>query len=181
MKLVSTELSGVFLIEPAVHADQRGFFYEAWRRDAFAKQGLDADLVQDNHSRSAQGTLRGLHFQHPHGQVKLCRVTHGEVFDVVVDVREKSPTFGKWTAAMLSADNKRMIWIPAGFAHGFQVVSAHAEFLYKCSDYYSPDDERGVIWNDPALAIPWPLPDPIISAKDEKLPLLRDLAHRPPL
>ena len=181
MKFVPTELPGVVLVEPTVFADARGFFYESWRRDIFAKNGLDVELVQDNHSRSARGTLRGLHFQHPHGQVKLCRVTSGEVYDVVVDVRAGSATFGRWTAASLSAENRRMIWIPAGFAHGFQVVSESAEFLYKCSDYYAPGDEHGVVWNDPALAIPWPVATPIVSAKDAKLPRLADLAARPPL
>jgi dTDP-4-dehydrorhamnose 3,5-epimerase len=174
VKFVPTGLPGVVLIEPTVHADARGFFYESYRKDLFAANGLTTELVQDNHSKSARGTLRGLHWQaEPHAQVKLCRATAGEVFDVVVDVRTGSPTFGKWTSATLSAENKRMIWIPAGFAHGFQVTSDTAEFLYKTSDFYSPADERGVLWSDPSLAIPWPIKDPIVSSKDAKLPALR--------
>lgn len=178
MKVIPTDLSGVVVLEPIVHADARGFFYESYRKDVFARAGLTDELVQDNHSRSVRGTLRGLHFQiAPHAQVKLCRVTQGEVFDVVVDVRPQSPTFGKWISQVLSAENKKMIWIPAGFAHGFCVTSETAEFVYKCSDYYAPECERGVRWDDPEIGIAWPLAGaaPIVSAKDQKLPPLRSL------
>lgn len=175
MKVVATPLAGVFLIEPAVHADSRGFFMETWHRKRFAEAGLESDFVQDNHSRSNRGALRGLHFQEPHAQVKLVRVVQGEVFDVCVDVRRGSPTFGKAYWATLSAENRTQMWIPAGFAHGFVTTSETAEFVYKCSDFYSAKDERGIRWNDPALAIPWPVKDPIVSKKDESLPFLKDL------
>ncbi|HVO29247.1 MAG TPA: dTDP-4-dehydrorhamnose 3,5-epimerase [bacterium] len=179
MKVIPTELPGVVVLEPVVHADARGFFYESYRKDVFARAGLNAELVQDNHSRSVRGTLRGLHFQtEPHAQVKLCRVTQGEVFDVVVDVRPGSATFGKWVSQILSAENKTMIWIPAGFAHGFYVTSETAEFVYKCSDYYAPECERGVRWDDPEIGVRWPIAagiTPIVSAKDQRLPPLRSL------
>ena len=175
MKVVATPLAGVFLIEPAVHTDPRGFFMETWHRKRFAEAGLDSEFVQDNHSRSTRGALRGLHFQQPHAQVKLVRVVQGEVFDACVDVRRGSPTFGQAYWTTLSAENRRQMWIPAGFAHGFVTTSETAEFVYKCSDFYSQKDERGVRWNDPALAIPWPIADPIVTNKDATLPLLRDL------
>lgn len=175
MKVVATPLAGVFLIEPAVHEDARGFFMETWHRKRFAEAGLDSDFVQDNHSRSTRGALRGLHFQDPHAQVKHVRVVQGEVFDVCVDVRRGSPTFGKAFWATLSAENRTQMWIPAGFAHGFVTTSETAEFVYKCSDFYSAKDEKGIRWNDPSLAIPWPVKDPIVSTKDQSLPYLRDL------
>ena len=175
MKVVATPLAGVFLIEPAVHTDPRGFFMETWHRKRFAEAGLDSEFVQDNHSKSTRGALRGLHFQQPHAQVKLVRVVQGEVFDACVDVRRGSPTFGQAYWTTLSAENRRQMWIPAGFAHGFVTTSETAEFVYKCSDFYSQKDERGVRWNDPALAIPWPIADPIVTNKDATLPLLRDL------
>ncbi|MGE5466878.1 MAG: dTDP-4-dehydrorhamnose 3,5-epimerase [Ignavibacteria bacterium] len=167
MKIVETDLPGVLLIEPKVFGDERGFFFESWNRRTFADLGIDADFVQDNHSRSVKNVLRGLHYQIENAQGKLVRAIAGEIFDVAVDLRRSSPTFGKWTAFTLSAENKRMAWIPPGFAHGFCVVSDTAEFLYKVTDYWSPAHERTLVWNDPALAIPWPLAGaPILAAKD---------------
>ena len=166
MKLVPTDLPGLFVVEPAVLADERGSFKEVWRTDRFTALGLTAEFVQDNESVSKRGVLRGLHFQHPNGQLKLCRVVKGEVFDAVVDVRRGSPTFGKSFTTILSAENHRELWIPPGFAHGFVVLSDEATFLYKVSAYWSPADERGVAWNDPALGIAWPVTAPSVSTKD---------------
>lgn len=157
------------LIEPQLFGDERGFFMETWQRDKFAKNGIDVDFVQDNHSRSVQGTLRGMHYQIQNPQGKLVRVTVGEVFDVAVDLRESSPTFGQWVGEYLSAENRKMLWVPPGFAHGFYVTSDYAEFLYKCSDLYSPEHERSIIWSDPEIAINWPLKEggePLLSEKD---------------
>jgi len=167
MRFTPTVIPDVLLVEPNVFGDARGFFYESWNRRAFAAAGLDADFVQDNHSRSARGVLRGLHYQVEHAQGKLVRVVEGEVFDVAVDLRRRSPTFGRHVAVTLSADNRRMLWIPPGFAHGFLVVSAAAEFLYKTTDYWYPDFERTLLWSDPALGIDWPLAGaPTLAAKD---------------
>lgn len=168
MKFTPTAIPDVVLIEPQVFADERGFFMETWQRRKFAEAGIDVDFVQDNHSRSVKGTLRGLHYQlPPHAQGKLVRVTVGEVFDVAVDIRRGSPTFGRWVGEYLSAENKRMLWIPPGFAHGFYVTSDVAEFQYKCTDYYAPECERCIRWDDPQLAIAWPLAgEPLVSAKD---------------
>lgn len=167
MKVTPLALPEVLLIEPRVHGDERGFFYESWNRRAFAQAGIDVDFVQDNHSRSRRGVLRGLHYQIEHAQGKLVRATLGEVFDVVVDLRRSSPNFGRATGLALSAANKRMLWVPPGFAHGFVVVSDEAEFLYKTTDFWYPEHERTLLWNDPALAIAWPLPgEPIVAAKD---------------
>ena len=167
MKVTPLELPDVLLIEPRVFGDERGFFYERWNKRAFRDAGLDADFVQDNHSRSRRGVLRGLHYQIEHAQGKLVRATAGEVFDVAVDLRRSSPTFGRSVGIMLSAANKRMLWIPPGFAHGFLVVSEDAEFLYKTTDYWYPEHERTLLWNDPALAIAWPLSGaPVLAAKD---------------
>lgn len=176
MKVVATPLQGLFVIESTVHPDGRGSFAEVWRRDRFAEAGLTADFVQDNESVSKKGVLRGLHFQHPSGQLKLCRVTKGEVFDAVVDVRRGSPTFGKSFSTTLSAANARQLWIPAGFAHGFCAVSDEATFLYKVDAYYAPADERGILWSDPALEIPWPIASPTLSPKDAALPPLAALS-----
>jgi dTDP-4-dehydrorhamnose 3,5-epimerase len=175
MNIVATSLAGVLIIEPKVFGDSRGFFYESWNARAFEAAGIQASFVQDNHSRSAKNVLRGLHYQVEHPQGKLVRVAVGEVFDVAVDLRRSSPTFGKWEGVCLSADNKRMLWIPAGFAHGFLVTSEHAEFLYKTTDYWMPEHERAVAWNDPDLAIGWPLQGaPVLSAKDANgVPLAR--------
>lgn len=167
MKVTPTELPEVLLLEPKVHGDERGFFFESYNRRVLADAGLDADFVQDNHSRSARNVLRGLHYQIEHAQGKLVRVVVGEVFDVAVDLRRSSPRFGRWSAALLSAQNRRMLWIPPGFAHGFLVVSDAAEFLYKTTDYWYPQHERTLLWSDPALGIEWPLSGaPIVAAKD---------------
>jgi dTDP-4-dehydrorhamnose 3,5-epimerase len=169
MNVVATSLPGVLILEPKVFGDDRGFFFESFNRKTFAAlTGVDADFVQDNHSRSARHVLRGLHYQIRHAQGKLVRVIVGEVHDVVVDLRKSSPTFGKHTALTLSAANKRIVWIPAGFAHGFLVLSDHAEFLYKATDFWHPEFERSIIYNDPDLAISWPLTsEPVLSAKDK--------------
>ncbi len=169
MNVLETSLPGVLIIEPKVFGDSRGFFYESWNARAFEAAGIHASFVQDNNSRSAKNVLRGMHYQIKQPQGKLVRVTLGEVFDVVVDLRRSSPTFGKWEGVRLSAENKRMLWIPPGFAHGFLVVSEHADFLYKTTDYWMPEHERTVAWNDPDLAIDWPLQGaPVVSAKDAK-------------
>ena len=168
MKVVPTAIPDVLLLEPKVFGDERGFFLESWNRRTFADLGITADFVQDNHSKSQRNVLRGLHYQIEHAQGKLVRVTAGEVYDVAVDLRRSSPTFGKWVGFTLSAADKRMAWIPPGFAHGFCVTSDHAEFLYKTTDYWSPAHERTLLWNDPQLAIPWPLDgEPLLAAKDK--------------
>lgn len=169
MKVIRTIIPDVLILEPKVFGDERGFFMETWQRKKFAEAGIDADFVQDNHSRSIKGTLRGLHYQIKRPQGKLVRVTAGKVFDVAVDIRRGSPTFGQWVGDYLSADNKRMLWIPPGFAHGFYVTSDVAEFQYKCTDYYMPEHERCIRWDDPAIGIEWPIAngeEPLLSAKD---------------
>ena len=169
MQATATAIADVLLIEPKVFGDARGFFFESFNQAAFrAATGLDAGFVQDNHSKSARGVLRGLHYQlPPRAQGKLVRVVQGEVFDVAVDIRPGSPTFGRWAGYLLSAENKRQLWIPAGLAHGFVTLSETAEFLYKTTDYYAPELERCIRWNDPALAIDWPIDfEPLVSAKD---------------
>jgi dTDP-4-dehydrorhamnose 3,5-epimerase len=169
MKVIPTDLAEVLILEPKVFGDERGFFYESFNARAFAETtGLQREFVQDNHSRSQRGVLRGLHYQVQQAQGKLVRVTAGEVFDVAVDVRRGSPTFGRWVGVHLSADNKRQLWVPEGFAHGFLVLSEFAEFLYKTTDYYAPEHERCIRWDDPSLAIDWPLSEaPQLSAKDQ--------------
>ena len=177
MQVIETELEGVKIIEPQVFGDERGFFLESWNHQKFESAGMLANFVQDNHSRSTQGVLRGLHYQIQQPQGKLVRATVGEVFDVAVDLRQSSPTFGKWTGVHLSENNRRMFYVPPGFAHGFYVISEMAEFQYKCSDYYAPEFERSLLWNDPALGIEWPLLEgaaPQLSAKDQDCPLLAD-------
>ena len=169
MKVTPTAIADVLLIEPRVFGDARGFFFESFNARAFAEAtGVGAAFVQDNHSRSRRGVLRGLHYQIRQPQGKLVRVVEGEVFDVAVDLRRRSPTFGRWVGEHLSADNKRQLWVPPGFGHGFLVLSESAEFLYKTTDYYAPEHERCVLWNDPALAIAWPDTGapPALSAKD---------------
>lgn len=169
MQTIATPLDGVFVLEPQVFGDNRGFFLESYNARQFeTATGARPQFVQDNHSRSGQGVLRGLHYQVHQPQGKLVRVTAGEVFDVAVDIRKSSPTFGKWYGHRLSAENKRQLWIPAGFAHGFLVLSDSADFLYKTTDYWAPEFERCIAWNDPDLAIDWPLSGmtPLISAKD---------------
>ena len=167
MKLIPTAIPDVLLLEPKVFGDERGFFYESWNKRTFAELGIDADFVQDNHSKSQKNVLRGLHYQIEHAQGKLVRVTAGAVYDVAVDLRRSSPTFGQWVGFNLSAEDKCMAWIPPGFAHGFCVTSESAEFLYKSTDYWSPAHERTLLWNDAQLAIPWPLSgEPLLAAKD---------------
>jgi len=169
MNIIPTALADVLIIEPKVFGDARGFFLESWNQETFAAAGLDLNFVQDNHSRSSQGILRGLHYQMLRPQGKLVRVTQGEVFDVAVDMRRSSPTFGQSVGVSLSGENHRMLWVPPGFAHGFIVISESADFLYKCTDFYLPEHERCIRWDDPDLAIDWPLPKdfkPLLSAKD---------------
>lgn len=168
MKATPTLIPDVLLIEPKIFGDDRGFFFESFNRRAFHEAtGLNVDFVQDNHSKSARNVLRGLHYQLAQPQGKLVRVTQGEVFDVAVDIRKGSPTFGQWVGEILSAENKKQLWIPAGLAHGFVVLSETAEFLYKTTDYYAPQHERCIAWNDPDLAIAWPIEgQPLLSAKD---------------
>ncbi len=169
MNFLPTPIPEVVVVEPKVFGDHRGFFMETFRADRFAEHGITLPFVQDNHSRSTQGVLRGLHYQIKQHQGKLARVIVGEVFDVAVDLRKGSPTFGRWVGEILSAENRKMLWVPPGFAHGFYVLSEAAEFLYKCTDYYAPEHERCVRWDDPELAIDWPLLDgvsPQLSAKD---------------
>lgn len=168
VEIIQTPLSGVVVVKPVVHGDDRGFFMETYRADALQRAGIHDHLVQDNHSRSVRGVLRGLHYQLKKPQAKLCRVVSGEVFDVAVDVRLGSPTFGQWFGVTLSAENKLQIYVPRGFAHGYVVRSETADFLYKCSDYYDPSDDRGVLWSDPAIGIAWDVADPIVSAKDQQ-------------
>lgn len=170
MKVTPTRLPDVLLIEPRVFKDERGFFMESWQRRSFAEAGIDHDFVQDNHSRSVRGTLRGLHYQlPPHAQGKLVRVTLGEVFDVAVDLRRNSPTFGQWVGEYLSAENHRMLWIPPGFAHGFYTTSEVAEFQYKCTAYYAPESERCIRWDDERIGVEWPLKgEPLVSGKDRE-------------
>ncbi len=175
MKVTPTALPEVLLIEPRVFGDDRGFFYESWNKRAFAEAGLSVDFVQDNHSRSRRGVLRGLHYQIEHAQGKLVRAVSGEVFDVAVDLRRSSPRFGQSVSVVLSAANRHMLWVPPGFAHGFVVLSDTAEFLYKTTDYWFPEHERTLLWNDPALRIDWPLAElPTLAAKDAAGKLLRD-------
>lgn len=168
MNVVPTAIPDVIIIEPQVFGDERGFFFESFNEDRFRElTGVSASFVQDNHSKSAKNVLRGLHYQIQRPQAKLVRVVVGEVFDVAVDIRKNSPTFGRWVGARLSAMNKRQLWIPEGFAHGFVTLSESAEFLYKTTDYWAPEYERSVLWNDPVIGIEWPLEDqPILSAKD---------------
>ena len=168
MKVITTPIEGLLVIEPTVFGDHRGFFYESFNAQRFAElTGVQLPFVQDNHSRSARGVLRGMHYQIQQAQGKLVRVTAGSVFDVAVDLRRSSPTFGQWHGLELSAENKRQFWIPPGFAHGFAVTSEFAEFLYKTTDYYAPEHERSIAWNDPAIGIEWPVDGaPLLSAKD---------------
>lgn len=173
MKATPTAIEGVFILEPKVFGDARGFFMESYNRRAFVEAtGADVDFVQDNHSRSRKGVLRGLHYQMQQPQGKLVRVTSGAVFDVAVDLRQSSPTYGSWVGVELSADNQRQLWVPAGMAHGFVVLSDSADFLYKTTDYYAPQHERCIAWNDPAIGIEWPLHEhgieaPLLSEKDQ--------------
>ncbi|TCV84251.1 dTDP-4-dehydrorhamnose 3,5-epimerase [Sulfurirhabdus autotrophica] len=169
MNVIKTAIPDVLILEPKVFGDERGFFYESYNKRIMEAAGIVGDFVQDNHSRSAKGVLRGLHYQIKQPQGKLVRVTFGEVFDVAVDIRKNSPSFGKWVGISLSSENKRMAWIPPGFAHGFLVMSDYAEFLYKTTDYWAPEHERCIAWDDSDLAINWPLQsDPQLSGKDKQ-------------
>jgi dTDP-4-dehydrorhamnose 3,5-epimerase len=175
MKLIETDLPGCLIIEPQVHGDARGFFYESFNAEKYKNAGLDLRFVQSNVSRSARGVLRGLHYQWPHPQGKLVNVLEGEVYDVAVDIRIGSPTFGRWAAIMLTAENKRHFWIPEGFAHGFAVVSEFATFSYQCTELYHGASDAGIRWNDAEIAIDWPLGAPLLSAKDQRTPFLSDV------
>lgn len=170
MQIVDTALDAVKVLEPKVFGDDRGFFLESWNKELFEQHGLPGNFVQDNHSRSSQGVLRGLHYQIKNPQGKLVRVTQGEVFDVAVDMRKSSSQFGQWVGVLLSESNKKQLWVPPGFAHGFYVVSESADFQYKCTDYYSPEFERSLLWNDPSVGIEWPIiagTEPLLAAKDK--------------
>lgn len=176
MNVIQTAIAGVLVIEPVVRADARGFFVEVWHEQRYRSVGIDLPFVQDNHSRSCRGTLRGLHYQVQQAQGKLVRVAAGEVFDVAVDLRRSSPTFGRWVSTILSGENHRQIWIPPGFAHGFYVMSESADLLYKCTDLFAPQYDRTLQWNDPELGVEWPLSGevPTLSAKDQAGVPLRD-------
>lgn len=181
MRVLPTELPGVVIIEPDVHRDGRGFFLETYHADRYRDHGIPGPFVQDNHSQSVAGTLRGLHLQLRRPQGKLIRVVEGEVFDVAVDVRRGSPTFGRWVSVTLTADNFRQCYVPPGFAHGFCVVSPIAQLEYKCTDLYDPASEIGIAWNDPAIGISWPVTDPILSQRDSRHPTLAELGDRLPV
>jgi dTDP-4-dehydrorhamnose 3,5-epimerase len=174
---IETELPGVSIFEPKVFRDRRGAFFESWNLQRYASHGVPSTFVQDNLSRSSYGVLRGLHLQHPNAQGKLVQVLVGSVWDVAVDLRRDSPYFGKWTAVTLSEENARQFWVPPGFHHGFCVTSEHAVFSYKCTDYYAPENEVSVAWNDPEIGIEWPIRDPVLSDKDKAAPTLAELAH----
>ena len=177
MQMTKTDIPGCFLLEPSVHGDERGFFLESWNQRVFDDLGIDARFVQDNHSRSASGVLRGIHYQLGTPQGKLVRVTRGSVFDVAVDLRRNSETFGRWVGVELSEENRRMFWVPEGFGHGFLVTSGTADFQYKCTAYYDPQNDRAIRWDDPDLAIDWPLvgdAPPELSRRDASAPLLKD-------
>jgi len=182
MNVIETGIAGLLLIEPRAFGDERGFFMESWNERTFAKQGIDARFVQDNHSRSARGVLRGLHYQIGSAQQgKLVRVTRGRVFDVAVDLRRSSPSFGRWAGFEISGENQRMLWIPPGFAHGFVTLEDETDFFYKCTDFYSPEHERSVLWNDPTIGIEWPLDGltPTLSPKDAAAPAFADAETLP--
>jgi len=176
MKVIESGLPGVLIVEPVVHTDSRGTFFESYSRKIFEAACIADEFVQDNHSISAKNVLRGLHYQAGGQQAKLVRVGRGEVFDVAVDIRPESPRFGRWVGVRLSEENRRQLYIPGGFAHGFVVLSETADFLYKCSSYYSPGDERGLAWDDPDIGIEWPVSAPILSEKDQNNPRLKDEA-----
>jgi dTDP-4-dehydrorhamnose 3,5-epimerase len=175
LRRLATTVPGVFEIRPKILRDSRGFFLETYHRAKYSALGIADVFVQDNHSQSAKHALRGLHYQVHHSQAKLCRVVEGEALDVVVDVRAGSPTFGRWTSVLLSARHQNQVYIPSGFAHGFVALTESVQFLYKCSDFYAPDDEHGIIWNDPELRIEWGVANPVISSKDARLPRLADI------
>jgi len=175
MKVISTSLKEVLLIEPSVFEDKRGFFMETYQQKKYMDSGIESNFIQDNLSFSVRGTLRGLHYQFPHAQAKLVQVIKGEIFDVTVDIRRNSPTFAKWTGVHLSGKNRRQLYVPEGFAHGFCVLSETATFAYKCSDFYSPDSERGILWSDPDIGVDWPVENPVLSGKDRNYDYLKDV------
>lgn len=175
LTFIETEISEVRIIEPVVFNDNRGYFLETYHYDKYAEKGLEVSFVQDNHSHSIKGTLRGLHYQLKHAQGKLLYAVKGEIFDVAVDIRKGSPTFGKWVSAVLSGENKRQLYVPPGFAHGFCVLSEEADVTYKCTDFYAPDDEYGIIWDDPEIGIDWPLTNPNLSDKDSNFNKLTNI------
>jgi dTDP-4-dehydrorhamnose 3,5-epimerase len=181
MKITPTAIPDVWILEPQVHGDDRGYFMETFRQSHFAEKGLQLEFVQDNQSRSVQGTLRGLHYQLEYPQGKLARILSGEVFDVAVDLRKRSPTFGQWVGEVLSAENKKQLWIPPGFAHGFYVISETAELAYKCTEYYHPEDDYSLLWNDSQIGIDWPLvsAEPLLSQKDREAPPLAESSYYP--
>lgn len=175
MEVVKTPIEGVLLIKPQVFGDERGYFVETWQKERYEAAGINLPFVQDNHSKSTKGILRGLHFQKQHPQGKLVMVSLGEVFDVAVDIRKGSPTFGKWFGAILNQENQNQLWIPPGMAHGFVVLSDVAHFHYKCTDFYHPGDEGSIRWNDPTIGIDWPYKEePVLSAKDQIVPFFKD-------
>lgn len=175
MKIIQTKIKDLLIIEPNIFTDTRGFFYEAYQAKRYKEAGIKVDFVQDNYSQSSKGVLRGLHFQKKKPQGKLVSVLNGKVFDVAVDLRIDSPTFGEYESVILTGENKKQFYIPPGFAHGFCVLSQKADFQYKCTDYYNPSDESGLLWNDPELQIPWPINSPILSEKDKLLPNLKEI------
>lgn len=175
MKIIQTKLKNCVIIEPKVFGDDRGYFYESYQAENYKKAGIKDNFVQDNRSRSSKGVLRGLHFQKTKPQGKLVTVTYGEVYDVAVDLRPCSKTFGQFESVILSGENKRQFWVPPGFAHGFCVLSESADFQYKCTDYYDPNDESGLLWNDPQIGIEWPIVNPLLSGKDTSQPLLSEI------
>jgi len=182
MQFHPTEIPDVVLIQPTVFGDARGYFFESWERRKFAAGGIEADFVQDNQSRSSQYILRGLHYQIQQPQGKLVRVVTGTVFDVAVDIRRSSSTFGRWVGVVLSEENRHMLWVPPGFAHGFVVLSEQAHFVYRCTDFWAPEYERSILWNDPDLEVKWPIPsgaDPLVSAKDASGQRFRDAQYFP--
>ena len=178
MKIIDIDIQGPKIIEPDFYPDARGFFCETYNQKRYAENGIHAQFVQDNLSSSKRGALRGLHFQFPHAQAKLVQVIQGEVLDVIVDIRRKSLTFGKWAGVTLSVENKRQFYVPEGFAHGYCVLSETALFTYKCSDFYAPDCEKGILWCDPDINIDWPIENPILSDKDQLYPCLKDVDRK---
>jgi dTDP-4-dehydrorhamnose 3,5-epimerase len=178
MKFTETELPGVVIVEPRVFGDDRGFFMETYHSEKFAAGGISAPFVQDNHSRSVKGVLRGLHYQEPRAQGKLVRAINGAIFDVAVDIRRDSPAFGKWVGVILSDENRLQLWVPPGFAHGFQVISELADVAYKCTELYDPAGDRSILWSDPAIGIEWPIAEPVLSSKDAIAPTLAAATSR---
>jgi dTDP-4-dehydrorhamnose 3,5-epimerase len=181
MKTEKTAIAGVLIVRPTVFEDDRGFFLESYNKKEFYQAGIQKEFVQDNHSKSSYGVVRGLHFQQKYPQGKLICVIQGEVLDVVVDIRRGSPSFGQWISVLITAANKKQVWIPEGLAHGFSVLSETAEFCYKVTDFYHPEDEKGIRWNDPQLGIDWKIQSPILSLKDQQLPFLKDAENELPV